>query len=353
MKAEDQRFMAQALRAGRRNMGNTGDNPSVGCVIVKNGVVLGVGTTAPGGRPHAEPEALKMAGDAARGATAYVTLEPCSHVGRTPACADTLIRAGIARAVISTEDPDPRVSGGGIAKLKAAGIETHLGLMGEEARHDLAGFFSRIIKARPHVTLKLALSADGMMAARPGERTRITGHEAKQFTYQLRAKSDAIMVGIGTVLADDPMLDCALPGLEARSPIRVIADARTALPLTSRLLATAHKIPVWLLTLGGSMPDEPHVSALRIKPNREGRLDMADALARLAKRGINRLMSEGGARLAESLLKAKLVDELIILQSPHELGSGGLKPEIDFSGFRKNHEEMLGLDRMTVYEAQS
>ena len=351
MTKTDQDYMAQALRLGRRNMGHTGDNPSVGCVIVKDGQLVGLGTTAPGGRPHAEPQAIEMAGENAKGATAYVTLEPCSHHGRTPPCAESLIQAGISRVFIAVQDPDPRVSGRGIAKLKAAGIETHVGLGSEQASRDLAGFFSRITKSRPHVTLKLALSADGMMAARPGERTRITGPEAKQFTYQMRARSDAIMVGIGTVLADDPMLDCALPGLEDRSPIRVIADARMALPLTSRLMATAPQIPVWLLTLGGRVPDEPGISSLRIKPNAQGRLDMADALARLAKRGISRLMSEGGARLAENLLQDGLVDELVILESPHNLGSGGLKPNLNMAGFRKIHEEMLGCDRMSVYEA--
>ena len=351
MQTDDLHFMAQALRLGRRGMGYTGENPSVGCVIVKDGEVKGLGFTEVGGRPHAETQALLLAGSEAKGATAYVTLEPCSHYGKTPPCSDALIAAGIARAVIAIEDPDPRVSGGGIQRLRAAGIAVTTGILAEEARRDLAGFLTRTVKKRPHVTLKLALSADGMMTAVPGARTMITGPSANARTHLMRARTDAIMVGIGTVLADDPELTCRLPGLEHRSPIRVVADARLALPLTSKLMTTAAQVPVWLLTLGNTAPDEPGITAIKCRATPEGRLDFADALTHLAARGVGRLMVEGGARVAKGLVGQSLVDELAIFTSPKELGPGGLKPEIDLAAFRPRHEEMLGEDRLTVYEA--
>lgn len=343
--------MAQALRAGRRGMGFTGENPAVGCVLVRDGAVVGVGHTQPGGRPHAETMALAMAGGKARGATAYVTLEPCSHHGKTPPCAEALVGAGIARAVIAIEDPDPRVSGRGIARLREAGIAVTSGVAAMQARQDLAGFLYRIVKKRPYVTLKLALSADGMMASQPGTRTLITGEMANRRTHLMRARSDAILVGIGTVLADDPMLTCRLPGLEDRSPIRVVADARCALPLTSKLLTSAGGVPVWLLTIEGSEPpEEPGIEAIVCKSTPGGRPDPADALEQLAARGIGRLMVEGGARVAAAMIAADLVDELVIYQSPTALGPGGLKPELDLAAFRPVSQEMLGCDRMTVYE---
>jgi diaminohydroxyphosphoribosylaminopyrimidine deaminase / 5-amino-6-(5-phosphoribosylamino)uracil reductase len=351
MQADDLHFMAQALAVGRRGMGHTGENPSVGCVIVKDGTVVGLGHTQPGGRPHAEAQALAMAGANSQGATAYVTLEPCSHYGKTPPCADALIAAGISRAVIAIQDPDPRVSGSGIERLREAGIEVTTGILAQEARRDLAGFLTRTVKNRPHVTLKLALSADGMMAAVPGARTLITGAAANARTHLMRARSDAIMVGIGTVLADDPELTCRLPGLEHRSPIRIVADARLALPLTSKLLTTAAQLPVWLLTLGGTPPDEPGMTAIQCRATPEGRLDFTDALGKLAARGVGRLMVEGGARVASDLLAKGLVDELFIFTSPKPLGPGGLKPEISLAAFRLAREEMLGDDRLTVYEA--
>lgn len=351
MQNDDLHFMSQALRLGRRGMGHTGENPSVGCVIVKNGHVAGLGFTQTGGRPHAETQALMVAGEEAKGSTAYVTLEPCSHHGKTPPCADALIAAGISRAVIAIEDPDPRVSGSGIKRLRAAGIEVTTGVHAEQARRDLAGFLYRTVQNRPYVTLKLALSADGMMAAQPGTRTLITGPAANARTHLMRARADAILVGIGTVLADDPELTCRLPGLEHRSPIRVVADARLALPLTSKLMTSAAKVPVWLLTTGGTPPDEPGITAINCRATPEGRLDPGDALGQLAARGIGRLMAEGGARLAQSMLRAGVVDELAIFTSPKELGPGGLKPELDLAAFRVSHEEMLGEDRLTVYEA--
>ena len=218
MTTDDPRWMDYALRLGRRALGTTAENPNVGCVIVKNGQVQGVGWTQPGGRPHAETEALAMAGEGARGATAFVTLEPCAHHGRTGPCAEALVRAGVVRVVTALEDPDPRVSGAGHAILRAAGGTVETGMGAAEARRDLAGFLTRIIWKRPYVILKLAVSADGKIAARTGEKTAITGPEANARVHLLRAQCDAVLVGMGTVPIDDPLLTCRLPGLEARSP---------------------------------------------------------------------------------------------------------------------------------------
>ncbi|MGI9414580.1 MAG: bifunctional diaminohydroxyphosphoribosylaminopyrimidine deaminase/5-amino-6-(5-phosphoribosylamino)uracil reductase RibD, partial [Hyphomicrobiales bacterium] len=222
MSAGDERFMRIALSLGRRNLGHTGENPSVGCVIVAGegarAHVVGRGWTAPGGRPHAETLALGRAGALAAGATAYVTLEPCAHHGKTPPCAEALADAGIARAVVATGDPDARVAGRGIEQLRAAGITVDACVLADQARRDLAGFLSRIERGRPEVTLKLAVSADGKIAAAPGKTTAITGAQARSRGHLIRAQSDAILVGRGTVVADDPSLTCRLPGMEDRSP---------------------------------------------------------------------------------------------------------------------------------------
>ncbi|CDZ47798.1 bifunctional diaminohydroxyphosphoribosylaminopyrimidine deaminase/5-amino-6-(5-phosphoribosylamino)uracil reductase RibD [Neorhizobium galegae] len=249
--AEDRWFMASALRLSRLHTGQTGTNPSVGCVIVKDGEVVGSAVTAPGGRPHAETQALDIAGEKARGATVYVTLEPCSHYGRTPPCANALVEAGVARVVISLTDPDPRVSGRGIAILRDAGIIVETGLMQEEGRRALAAYLTRQTKGRPHVTLKLAVSADGMLGRR-GEEVSITGPDARADVHRLRAEADAILVGIGTVLSDDPELTVRIPGLEKRSPTRIVLDRRLELPLTSKLVQTARNVPVIVVAAPGS-----------------------------------------------------------------------------------------------------
>src|SRR5580704_7557574 len=222
--ASDRRFMALALALGRRGLGRTHPNPAVGAVVVKDGVIVGRGWTQPGGRPHAEPEALRRAGEAARGATLYVTLEPCSHFGKSPPCADAIIAVGISRVVAAIEDPNPEVAGKGHAKLRAAGITVDVGLFAEEAARDHAGHFRRIRDKRPHVVLKLAVSSDDKIGAAGGRPVAITGEAARTRVHLLRAQSDAILVGIGTVLADDPLLTCRLPGMEARSPVRVVLD---------------------------------------------------------------------------------------------------------------------------------
>ena len=227
-KAADQRFMQLALTLGRRGQGRTWPNPAVGAVVVKDGVIVGRGWTQPGGRPHAEPEALQRAGEAARGATLYVTLEPCSHFGKSPPCADAIIAAGIARVVSAIEDPNPEVAGKGHARLRAAGIAVDVGLCAAEAAHDHAGHFRRIRDKRPHVILKLAVSSDDKIGAAGGKPVAITGEAARARVHLLRAQCDAILVGIGTVLADDPLLTCRLPGMEARSPVRVVLDRALA-----------------------------------------------------------------------------------------------------------------------------
>ncbi len=346
--------MALAARLGRRALGTTAENPPVGCVILKEGRVVGLGWTQRGGRPHAETEALRMAGEAARGATAYVTLEPCAHHGRTPPCADALVKAGIARVVTAFEDPDPRVSGGGHATLRRAGIAVETGLGKAEAWLALAGFLTRIQKKRPYLLLKLALSADRKIAAAAGERTRITGAEVQARTHLLRAQADAILVGLGTVVADDPDLTCRLPGLEDRSPVRVVADSGLSISRTSQLVRTAGRVPVWLLsTTAGAVAEGVDVLLCRSGP--DGQVDLADALAKLAGRGVNRVLAEGGARLARGLIEAGLVDELALFQSSRVLGPqgvdgfAGLPLESVMAAFREDGEERLGDDRLSVY----
>src|SRR6202163_3520426 len=223
-KAADQRFMQLALTLGRRGQGRTWPNPAVGAVVVKDGVIVGRGWTQPGGRPHAEPEALNRAAEAARGATLYVTLEPCSHIGKSSPCADPISAAGIARVVSAIEDPNPEVAGQGHAKLRAAGITVDIGLGAGEAARDPAGHFRRVRDKRPHVILKLRVSSDDKIAAAGHKPVAISGEAAKARMHLLRAQSDAILVGIGTVQADDPLLTCRLPGMEARSPVRVVLD---------------------------------------------------------------------------------------------------------------------------------
>ncbi|PDT36021.1 riboflavin biosynthesis protein RibD [Rhizobium sp. M10] len=240
----DESFMAAAIRLSRRHLGRTATNPSVGCLIVKDGVIVGQAVTARGGRPHAEPQALAEAGELARGATVYVTLEPCSHHGKTPPCAEALIASGVARVVISVTDPDPRVSGRGISMLRDAGIEVDAGVLQAEGRRSLAGYLTRQTKNRPYVTLKLAVSADGMIGRKGEGQVAITGPEARAEVQALRAETDAILVGIGTAISDDPLLTVRTPGLEAQSPVRIVLDPSLALPLTSKLVATARDVPV-------------------------------------------------------------------------------------------------------------
>ncbi len=323
--AADLHHMRHALVLADRALGSTAPNPAVGCVIVtKEGVVVGRGWTQKGGRPHAETIALGQAGEAARGATAYVTLEPCSHHGETPPCADALIAAGVARVVAAVEDPDPRVNGQGLAKLRAAGIEVVVGVGAKDAAELNAGFFLRLREKRPLVTLKIAQSSDGKTAATGGNKW-ITGEAARRFGHLMRAKNDAILVGIGTALADDPELTCRLPGLENRSPMRVVLDSRLRLAESSKLAQTARSIPTLVFTTadGGGVLAACGVEVVKVERDAAGRPKLEAVLAELAGRGVTRLLVEGGATLHAAFLDRDLADRLEVFTSPTVLGAAG------------------------------
>ena len=310
--------MAAALSLAARNLGQVWPNPAVGCVIVDAaGHVVGRGLTQRGGRPHAETEALKMAGDRARGGTAYVTLEPCSHHGKTPPCAEALVAAGIKRCVAAIEDPDPRVSGRGLAKLREAGIAVETGVLAAQARDLNAGFLTRVTKGRPLVALKLATSLDGRIATRAGESRWITGEEARAFGHRLRATHDAIAVGSGTVLADDPELTCRIPGMEHRSPVRLVFDRRGRTPVTAKVLTKTP--PTWIISeQAGSVKSTAQF--IEIAQNAE----LADILAKLGEAGLTSILVEGGATLATAFLKAGLVDRVYWFRAPMTIGGDGL-----------------------------
>ncbi|MDB5575763.1 MAG: riboflavin biosynthesis protein RibD [Bradyrhizobium sp.] len=365
-KAADQRFMALALSLGRRGQGRTWPNPAVGAVVVKDGVIVGRGWTQPGGRPHAEPEALARAGKAARGATLYVTLEPCSHFGKSPPCADAVIAAGIVRVVSAIEDPNPEVAGQGHAKLRAAGITVDIGTGAAEAARDHAGHFRRIRDKRPHVILKLAVSPDDKIAAAGHRPVAITGEAAKARVHLLRAQCDAILVGIGTVLSDDPMLTCRLPGMEARSPVRVVLDRALRMPGTSQLVHSARETPLWVMTsklseapaamkLGAAGAQVIRVPTTTTPPPG---LDLAAVLHALAEKGITRLLVEGGARVAASFVAADLADEVWLLRGASPVGADGvpalealpLSAITQSPAFRLRASETLQSDTLTIYE---
>jgi diaminohydroxyphosphoribosylaminopyrimidine deaminase / 5-amino-6-(5-phosphoribosylamino)uracil reductase len=364
-KAADARFMQLALALGRRGLGRTWPNPAVGAVVVKDGIIVGRGWTQSGGRPHAEPEALNRAGEAARGATLYVTLEPCSHFGKSPPCVDAVIAAGIARVVSAIEDPNPEVAGQGHAKLRAAGIAVDVGLGAADAALDHVGHFRRIRDKRPHVILKLAVSADDKIGAAGHKPVAITGEAARTRVHLLRAQCDAILVGIGTVLADDPVLNCRLPGMEARSPVRVVLDRSLRIPGTSRLVQSARETPLWLMTsglseasaamkLGAAGAQVIRVAANTTPPG----LDLPTVLHALSDKGISRLMVEGGARVASSFVAAGLIDEVWLLRGPEAVGADGV-PALDAlplsaltgsPAFKVRASETLQNDTLTIYE---
>jgi diaminohydroxyphosphoribosylaminopyrimidine deaminase/5-amino-6-(5-phosphoribosylamino)uracil reductase len=325
---DDLYHMGAALALARRGLGNTWPNPSVGCVVLNDGRVVGRAVTAPGGRPHAEKLALDMADTAARGATAFVTLEPCCHHGRTPPCAEALIAAGLARVVVATRDPDPRVKGQGIARLRAAGIAVEEGVLAAEAEEVNAGFFSRVRLGRPLVTLKLASTLDGRIASRSGESRWITGVPARRMAHALRGRHDAVMVGVGTVLADDPDLTCRIPGYKPVSLVRVVADSHLRTPLTCRLVATAAQTPTWIIARDGADAERrtamqgAGVEVVTVAAGSPG-VDLAATLAVLAARGVTRLLVEGGAQLAAALLRADLVDRIAWFHAPSVMGGDG------------------------------
>ncbi|MEJ6402550.1 bifunctional diaminohydroxyphosphoribosylaminopyrimidine deaminase/5-amino-6-(5-phosphoribosylamino)uracil reductase RibD [Yoonia sp. 2307UL14-13] len=347
--ATDARFMALALSLGRRGMGRVWPNPAVGCVIVKDGRIIGRGRTADGGRPHAETIALSQAGPAAKGATAYVTLEPCSHHGQTPPCAQALIDTQVARVVIATGDPDSRVGGRGIAMLQKAGIAVETGIMEAEARKDHAGFLLRTTQNRPFVTLKLAGTLDERIATASGESQWITGPEARRAVHIMRARHDVVMVGAGTVRADDPSLTVRGLGI-TRQPVRIIVSRGMKIGTDCQLAKTAGSHPVWLCH--GSDAD---VSAWAREGARSlptqvvaGQVDMNAALANLAEQGITRVFCEGGGMLAASLLAANLVDELVVFTAGMAVGAEGA-PALGAMGI----DSLASAPRFTLAEVRS
>jgi diaminohydroxyphosphoribosylaminopyrimidine deaminase/5-amino-6-(5-phosphoribosylamino)uracil reductase len=328
--------MRAALALADRNLGRVWPNPSAGCVIVRGGAVVGRGWTQPGGRPHAEVEALGRAGAAARGATVYVSLEPCCHWGRTPPCTDALTGAGVARVVYAVDDPDPRVQGQGAARLREAGIDVLAGVLADEAADVNEGFFRRLGEGRPMVTLKTATGLDGRIATHSGASRWITGPLARERAHLFRARHDAIMVGIGTALADDPLLTCRLAGLEDRRPVRIVVDGRLRLPLTSRLVQDAGAAPVWVLCLPDAdaerrrVFEECGVEVLPVAPREPGTIDMPAAMAMLAGRGLTRILVEGGGRLAATLLRDDLVDHVEWFRAPAVIGGDGVPAAVAF-----------------------
>ena len=352
------RFMGAAIRLARRHEGWTATNPSVACLIVRDGVIVGRGVTARGGRPHAEPLALEEAGELARGATAYVTLEPCAHHGRTPPCAETLIAAGVGRVDTATVDPDPRVDERGHAMIRQAGIPVEVDVEGAAAREGLAAYLVHKRTGRPFVTLKLAVSPDGLLGLAGIAQASVTGPEARAQAHLMRARHHAIMIGAGTAAADDPELTCRLAGLEDRSPLRIVIDARQSLGSASRLVASTDRVR--LLVVG---PPNPGLAGTGVEYIAcelvDGRVALPELLDDLGARGIQSLLVEGGARLAASLLAEGLVDRLALFAGARPIslslnaGQGIASPVRADScppGFRLTGEWKFGEDRLRTFE---
>ncbi len=359
--------MRVALTLARRGLGRVWPNPAVGCVLVRpaDGSVLARGWTQPGGRPHAERVAIDRArarGHDLAGATAYVSLEPCSHHGRTPPCADALVEARVGRVVVALDDPDPRVDGGGLRRLREAGIEVVSGVLSDVAAEVNAGYLARVRDGRPLVTWKTATTLDGRTALADGDSKWITGEPARRYGHLLRAEHDAILVGSGTALTDDPALTCRLPGMEDRSPVRVVMDARLRLPPTAKLVRSARQVPTWLLT-DAAHPTErlaPYAAAgvevIGVPRNGDG-LDPRPALGALAERGITRVLLEGGGTLATAFLRDELVDRIAWFRAPGVIGGDG-RPAVAALGlgaldamprFRPVARRALGADELEMF----
>lgn len=359
--ADDSRFMDLAFTLGRRGLGNTWPNPAVGAVIVKDGIIVARGWTQPGGRPHAEVEALRRAKKDAQGATLYVTLEPCSHQGKSPPCADAIIRAGIVRVVSALEDPNPEVAGKGHEKLRARGIVVDVGLGADEARRAHAGHIARMTKQRPHVMLKMAISADGKVGLAGRKPAALSGEAARDRVFQLRGRSDAILVGVGTVLSDNPHLTCRLPGMEEQSPVRIVLDAQLRVPLSTAVVATVRETPTWVFasrkasTIAEEILQQRGCKVFRAE-EKDGRLDLDHVLKTLAGEGIGRLMVEGGPTVAGALVEAGLVDEAVLVRSEKTIGEDGIAPlegmplDALTSGLHARGSETLGPDTIETYE---
>jgi len=352
----DEAFMKIALKLARRGLGSVWPNPAVGCILVKDGMIVGRGWTQKGGRPHAETEALAQAGTQAEGATAYVTLEPCSHYGKTPPCAKALIDSKVKRVVIALEDPDPRVSGNGIKMLKDASIEITQNICREEAIEINEGFLLRILKNRPLFTLKTATTLDGKIAVHTGESQWITEPNTRNYGHLLRANHDAIMVGIGTASEDNPQLTCRLAGLQDHSPVRIVVDRRMRLPLTSHLVMQAHEIPTWMITLGDQ--DDIRAEAYReagvelIIPDVDqssGGISLRWIADQLAQRGLTRVLVEGGSHLAAGLLRRQLIDRLCWMRASRLIGHDGVPVVQAFGVDYLEHTPFY--DRMSTFQS--
>lgn len=360
----DRAMMRAAIALGRRALGTTAPNPAVGCIVARDGIVVGRGSTRAGGRPHAETEALADAGELARGATLYVSLEPCSHHGVTPPCAEAIIKAGIARVVSAMNDPDPRVAGRGHSMMRDAGIDVVVGVEQEAALRSHYGHILRVTEGRPAVTLKLAETLDGYVAGDVHDaRLMITGQAANNRVQVMRSMHDAIMVGIGTALLDDPLMTVRLPGLAGHRPLRVVLDAHLRLNLRSRLVATARDFPTLVLC----RPDAPGeamealtergVTVEHVTASEDGHIDLRAALAALARRGVTRVFSEGGPTVAAALIGQGLADKVILFTSPKPLGREGVaafSKEVramlgDETRFAQVEDRAAGDDRMRVW----
>ncbi len=362
--SDDMRHMAHALRLGRRGLGRTWPNPAVGAVVVKDGVIIGRGFTQPGGRPHAEAKALEQAGERAAGATLYVTLEPCAHrsVRGAMPCVEATIKAGITRVVSAMEDPNPHIAGVSHALLRSLGIKVTVGLGGEDAALDHRGHVSRITRGRPMVTLKLALSSEGFIATSDHRPVALTSEAMNRRMHLMRAEHDAILVGSGTVLSDDPALTCRLPGMEDRSPVRVVMDSTLMLAQKpSRLVATARETPTWVFATSDAplaaekLLRAEGVEVMRVEADAQGHADLGAALRLLSERGITRVMAEGGAHLAYALRTHDLIDEIVLLRSPTAIGEHGLPPfdrlplDQALATFSQAAREQIGPDLMLTY----
>ncbi|MBL1436427.1 MAG: bifunctional diaminohydroxyphosphoribosylaminopyrimidine deaminase/5-amino-6-(5-phosphoribosylamino)uracil reductase RibD [Rhodobacteraceae bacterium] len=356
----DRRWMQLALTLGARGLGQVAPNPAVGCVIVKDGRVLGRGWTQPSGRPHAETVALAQAGDA-RGATVFVTLEPCAHEGKTPPCANALIKAGITRLVCPIADPDTRVSGKGFAMLRAAGITVEIGLMEPEARAANAGFLLTKEQNRPFITLKLAASLDGRIATATGESRWITGPASRRYVHHLRATHDAVMIGRGTAEADNPMLDIRDLGLAHANPVRIVLDSQLTLSPSGRLAQTAPKIPLWIChapsASGADNWSQTGVTLVETPASPNG-LNLRKLLQTLAAKGLTRILVEGGGQLAASLIEANLVDRLEVFHAGLLLGAKStpalaalpFNALADFPRFSLIETRTLDRDNLSIWE---
>ena len=356
--------MRIALALARRGLGNVWPNPAVGCIVIKDNVIVGRGWTQPGGRPHAETEALARAGKASLGATAYITLEPCCHQGKTPPCTDALIAGGVSRVVVAANDPDPRVAGKGIARLRESGIQTVVGVCESDALELNAGFISRVTRVRPLVHLKVASTLDGKIATSRGESKWITGCQARRRVHAMRAEFDAVLVGIGTALIDNPKLTCRLAGMESLSPIRILLDPRLELPLTSELANSSSETPTWLIT--GSDVDTKLFPSLRglgvkviqIASNENGHIDLQKMLSALAELGITRLLIEGGSAIASAFLRLGLVNRISWFRAATVMGGDGISAVAgyglselkDIQNFQCVSVERIGNDLLETYQ---